>query len=897
MKRKILSTSSNAGIPPDFPLDPFAVGISIRGARTHNLQGIDVDIPWGKLTTISGISGSGKSSLAFDTIYAEGLHRYLATVSPQTRDMLKWVDRPDVDWIDGLPPTLGIEQRSRGSRRRTTLATIAGLYDYFRILFSRVGKLHCPHCGQPVTSQSREAIVDQVLTLEDRRKVLVLAPVIRRQAGSHSDVLARIGRDGFVRARVDGELIDLSSPPALAAGTPHDIDVVVDRLVIKEGIRNRVEESIDLALQLGQGQCVISAEIDGTWQDRLFSSRLACLNCGLSFPSIEPGDFSFNSPRGACPTCHGLGIVTSDIATEASTAIAAPPAPGQRDRRSPKKKAPGPDVSPAVEQHGGVCPDCRGYRLSQLPSLVLIQGRSIGELNAMTASVCLRELTNWRTDLESDPADEVQAHVVRRLLPEICHRIQVLIDLGLDYLTLNRAGETLSAGEFQRARLTASLGNQLTGVCYVIDEPTAGLHASDTSRLLKTLQDLRDQGNTLIVVEHDLTMIGKSDFTIEIGPGAGVHGGRLIAACAPDALLDCSHSITRRELMRRQQGLHPLKSAFEPSRWIRLTGASLHNLHQVTAEVPLGGLVCFSGVSGSGKTSLVMKTLVPAVLRALKISRPECGPYQTLTGVEHISRLIQVDQRPLGRSERSTPATYSGIWDEIRMVYAKTRESRLRGYSPRRFSPQHTEGRCPRCAGRGTIEIDRRQLMEWPMRCPECDGRRFNPQTLAVRFRGVSVADLLEMTFEQAADFFVNLPRLFRPLTVFRELGLGYLKLGQSATTLSGGEAQRVKLATELWKADSASPTLFVLDEPTAGLHAADIAQLERSLRRLIDSGHSVVVIEHNLDLISAADWVIDLGPGAGAAGGQIVAQGSASDVAQCESSLTGQALREAFSN
>jgi excinuclease ABC subunit A len=836
--------------------------IRVRGARTHNLQGINLDIPLGQLTTISGVSGSGKSSLAFDTIYAEGLHRYLATVSPRTRDLLQRLDRPDVDLIDGLPPTLGIEQRARGPRRRTTLATITDLYDYIRLLFARIGRLHCPTCGQPVSSQSREAIVNQVLTLEERRKVLILSPLIRCQPGGHADVLARITRDGFVRARIDGDLVDLSTPPNLVASKPHSIEVVVDRLVIKEGIRSRVEESIDLALQIGSGQCIISQEVNGAWTDRLYSSQLACLNCGVSFPSIEPGDFSFNSPRGACPRCHGLGSISSENDSDESSLI---------------------------------CPDCHGHRLATLPLSVLIEGVSIGQLTAMTASDALNLVQRWLETPGLQFDGESTTSVLQHLIPEMISRLQILIDLGLDYPALDRSGDSLSAGEFQRARLTASLGSQLTGVCYVIDEPTAGLHASDTQRLIRTLQQLRDQGNTLIVVEHDLELIRQSEYTIEIGPGAGVLGGQLVAASSPVELVNNEASVTGRELRRRSAGLPVDAGSFTPERWIRLRGASQHNLHDVTLNLPLGGLVCITGVSGSGKTSLVMRTLVPAVQRKLGTGTPHAGPFQSLEGVELVSRLVQIDQKPLGRSERSTPATYSGVWDEIRKVYAKTRESRIRGYSPRRFSPQHAEGRCPRCAGRGTIDVDRKQLVEWPIRCPECAGQRFNPQTLAVRYRGVSVADLLVMTIDEAATFFANFPRLERPLRLFKELGLGYLQLGQPATTLSGGEAQRVKLATELWKSDASLPTLFVLDEPTSGLHPADVLQMLKALRQLVQAGNSVIVIEHHLDLIAAADWVIDLGPGAGAAGGTIVAEGPPTIIANCESSLTGRALREAF--
>jgi excinuclease ABC subunit A len=847
--------------------------ISIRGARTHNLKGIDVDIPVGRFTTVSGVSGSGKSSLVFDTIHAEGLHRYLATVSPQTRELLQRLDRPDVDLIEGLPPTLAIEQQSRGPRRRTTLATICDIYDYVRVLYARIGKLHCPTCHQVVTSQSRESIVDRVLMLPDRSKVLVLAPVVRNQPGTHAETLSRITRDGFVRARIDGELVDLASLPTLVAGKPHHIEIVVDRLIIKDGIRSRVEESIDLALQLGQGQCMVSHDEAGVWTDRLYSSLLACLTCDTSYPSIEPGDFSFNSPRGACATCHGLGTIVPPEASAVDEVL--------------------------------VCPDCHGARLSPLPLSVLIDETSIGQLMSMTAPQALQTLVSWSLSrgwpgiegpAESPGISDATGHLSRYLLPEIQNRLQVLIDLGLDYLSLDRSGDTLSSGEFQRSRLSASLGSQLTGVCYVIDEPTAGLHASDTRRLLGTLQRIRDQGNTLIVVEHDLQMIRESDHTIEIGPAAGTNGGRLIVACDPAELANHTSSVTGQELRRRQSGTSVGGESFAPQRWIRLYGARRHNLQDVDLNLPLGGLICITGVSGSGKTSLVMQTLVPAIQQVLN-GKAAAGPLRELLGVDQIGRLVQVDQRPLGRSERSTPATYSGIWDEIRKVFAKTKEARIRGFSPRRFSPQHPEGRCPRCAGRGVISPDRKPLVEWQVRCPDCAGRRFNPQTLSIRYRGISVADVLEMTFDEAAGFFANFARLTRPMQVFQELGLGYLTLGQPATTLSGGEAQRVKLATELWKSDLGVAGLFVLDEPTSGLHAADVNQLLNALRRLVKAGNSLVVVEHHLDMIAAADWVIDLGPGAGASGGHIVAEGPPATIAKCQVSVTGIALKDAFAN
>ena len=876
------------------PSSDAADWIRIRGARTHNLRGIDVDLPLGKLTVITGVSGSGKSTLAFDTLFAEGRRRYLATVSPQTRELLQRLERPDVDLIEGLPPTLGIEQRTRGPRRRTTLATIVEVYDYLRLLFARIGHLHCPTCRQPVSSQSREAIVEQALRLEDRQKVLILSPVVRGQVGSHAEVFARIVRDGFVRARVDGELIDAATPPTLTATKPHSIEVVVDRLIIKEGIRSRLEESIDLALELGQGQCLLSHEADGGWHDRLYSSRLTCATCGTSFPTLEPSDFSFNSARGACAECHGLGVMTT-VSTSKFVAGAASVRPQTPAINYADAGSVGHDEATVGDRAEATsearCSACNGRRLAPLPRSVLIDSRAISDIAAMRTDEALNCIQGWSQQLDSQ-AEQLAA---RHILPEVASRLRFLVELGLDYLTLDRAGDSLSAGEFQRARLAASLGSQLTGACYVVDEPTAGLHPRDTDRLLRTLFNLRDQGNTVVVVEHDLDVVKQADHVIDIGPGAGSHGGQLLAAGSPREIALSETSVTGRELRRRVNDLPGVIAPFQPQRWLTLTGATLHNLQDVTLRVPLGGLVCITGVSGSGKTSLVMQTLVPAVRRQLGQTGVTGGPFRELFGVEHITRLTRVDQMPLGRSGRSTPASYSGVWDEVRQVFAKTKEARLRGFTTRRFSPQSLDGRCSRCAGRGTLTLDKKSLIEWSIRCPECNGSRFNRQTLAVRYRGLTVAEVLDMSFEAAADFFANLPRLARPLALFRDLGLGYLKLGQPATTLSGGEAQRVKLATELVTSHETTSTLFVLDEPTSGLHSADVAQLLDVLRRLVQAGHSVVVVEHNLELIAAADWLVDIGPAAGDSGGRIVVEGPPSVVAKCETSHTGHALRTSF--
>ena len=855
---------------PENATDNFELPVAIRvfGARTHNLRGVDVEIPLGSLTVITGVSGSGKSSLAFNTIFAEGRYRYLSSVSAKSRELLQGVDRPDVDLIDGLPPVLCVEQREKGAKKRSTVATTSEIYDYLRLLFARLGKLHCPTCRIPVTSQSRAAIVEHVLQSQDRQKILVLAPIVRARAGSHSEVFARIVKDGYVRARVDGELVDAADPPKLEKSTPHDIEIVIDRLILKDGIQSRLEESVDLALEIGQGQCVISQEVDGLWRDRLFSTRFACSNCGTNFPSLEPRSFSFNSAAGACANCQGLGVVEDADETERT------------------------------------CEVCEGTRLGPIPRSVLIDGISITDFCENTTTDATAIVDRWTESLKSslitDVSEEYQATrnaVLQHILPEIAMRLKFLNDVGLQYLTLDRSCDTLSSGEFQRTRLAACLGSQLSGVCYILDEPTAGLHSRDTERLIETLVRLRDEGNTVLLIEHDLNLIRKADYVIDLGPGAGRLGGQVLATGTPLELVKNPSSITGQFLSRARPLTRfelPLGSVIDAPVGrlnkgtqgdgsgqccaLTLVGATLHNLHDVSIEVPLQKIVCVTGVSGSGKSSLVIHTLVPALRRALGERLPAGGPFRALTGFESLSKVVRVDQSPLGRSARSSPATYTGIWDEIRSIFSKTKESKLRGFNAKSFSLSVPDARCSRCAGKGMLPVDERRFSDWNVRCPDCDGRRFAPALLSIRYRGKSVVDVLEMNIAEAAIFFENHPRLSRILNLFNELGLGYLKLGQPASTLSGGEAQRIKLGTELAKSNELNGAcLFVLDEPTSGLHPADVQQLVRVLRRLVESGNSVLVIEHNDELISASDWIIEIGPGAGSAGGQLVSAGPAS--------------------
>ncbi len=849
---------------------PAENGIQIRGARVHNLRDVDVDIPRDRLVVVTGVSGCGKSSLAFDTLFAEGQRRFLESLSPDTRQFLDQFERPDVDAIEHLPPTVTVDQRVRTAQIRSTLATTTEVMDYLRVLYARAGEVHCPKCGRAVTKQSVRAIADRLCRLQDRTRLMILAPVVRERRGRHVGVLERIAKEGFVRVRIDGEIFDSAAPPELDPAQVHTIDAIVDRVVIKEGIQQRLNESISLAVNFSEGTCLVSIEEGGAWGDELYSTQFACAYCDQSFPNVEPRTLSFNSPYGACSRCEGLGVVLDKDTGET-------------------------EETTGRETESSICPDCQGQRLNDFARHIRFHGRSLPELTAMSVDQSLEFLSDFIDRIASSQASAELSpegsHVARRLLPEIRNRLQFLKDVGLDYLTLDRGTRTLSGGEYQRARLAKTLGAGLTGVCLVLDEPTSGLHAMDTERLFRNLVGLRDQGNTVVVVEHDIDVIRRSDWVVDMGPGAGRDGGRIIAAGTPEEIASTSQSLTGRSLngeLFPSVDFGSRQVGFEHS--VEIVGARANNLADLDIRIPLGGFVAVTGVSGSGKTSLVRDVAAEAIKRILAGNGLAGLPLAGINGVDHVERLVEVDQAPIGSSPRSVPGTYSGAWKEIRNVFAKTKEARLRGFKSSRFSFNSKDGRCNKCGGQGSQRISMHILPDIFTNCSQCGGRRFNRQTLGVKYRGKSLADVLEMRFDEAADFFENIPRLKEICETFSEVGLGYLCLGQSSLTLSGGEAQRVKLATELSRSGS-TRTLFLLDEPTAGLHPDDILRLNELLHRLINQGNSVWVVEHQLDMISAADWLIDLGPEGGAGGGKVLVAGTVQDVVNCAVSQTGTAL------
>ncbi|MBN1942601.1 MAG: excinuclease ABC subunit UvrA [Phycisphaerae bacterium] len=943
--------------------------IVVLGAKEHNLRNISVRIPRDKLVVITGLSGSGKSSLAFDTIYAEGQRKYVESLSAYARQFLEQLSKPDVEHIEGLPPTVAIEQRSGGSNPRSTVATITEIYDYLRLLFARVGEPHCWVCGRKITSQTVSQMVDAIMTLSEGTRFMVLAPVIRGQKGQHAELLSHIAREGYVRVRLDGEIHDLKNLPELAKNKKHTIEVVVDRLVLKESVRIRLADSLQTALGLANGLVIVTHEpaakdaaakeenppgetngrngngIDyGTWKDRLFSATYACpKHPAVNLPELAPRMFSFNSPYGACPECDGLGtilefdpdlIVPDPSLSLTRGAIDAWRHGGKRMnifysrqiRKFCREYGVAPtatfqELSPKLRKillHGdekweGVipnltrrwkktdseyvkarlhgymseqpCPACEGARLQKASLAVTVGGVSI-------AHVVNLSIADAREFFQTLKLDEEKTQIARMILREILHRLTFLEDVGLEYISLNRTAATLSGGEAQRIRLATQVGSGLVGVCYVLDEPTIGLHQRDNQRLIRTLTRLRDMGNTVIVVEHDEGTMHAADQIIDIGPAAGSHGGRVVAQGTLEEICRAEESITGRYLCGRLKIDTPKqRRTLSKKESVELRGCREHNLKNLSIRFPLGGIVCVTGVSGSGKSTLVNQTLLRVLKRRLYNSKDKPGEYDKVLGVGNVDKVIEIDQSPIGRTPRSNPATYTGIFDLIRQLFAKTREAKIRGYKPGRFSFNVKGGRCEACQGQGVKRIEMHFLPDVYVTCQECHGARYNRETLEIKYKGKTIADVLAMRIEEALHFFESFPKIKQLLKAVSDVGLSYVELGQSSTTLSGGEAQRVKLATELGKT-ATGHTLYVLDEPTTGLHFADIHNLLNVLNRLADLGNTILIIEHNLDVIKCADWIIDLGPEGGDAGGTLVAEGAPEDIAAHPASYTGQFLK-----
>lgn len=948
--------------------------IRIRGAREHNLKNIDIDIPRDKIVCITGLSGSGKSTLAFDTVYAEGQRKYIESLSAYARQFLDQLQKPDLDEMEGLPPTIAIEQRSASSNPRSTVATTTEIYDYLRVLFARAGVPYCWECGKPITSQSPSQIADAVMKMPAGSKVMILAPLIRTQKGEHKEIFAAIHKQGFVRARVDGEIREIPTPasfPDLKKTFAHSIEAVVDRIVVKPEVRPRIADSIETACRLSQGLVIASvAAEDGTWTDHVFSEKFACPDHPhASLPEMEPRMFSFNAPHGACPACHGLGttfeldpelVVADESLSLEKGAIEPWRKNGKRMNiyysrvlrqfcadfginysmpykdipkkvrdvlmyGSGKKTGDGtwfegviPNLQRRFENTESewvkerlhsymseqACKDCGGMRLKKEVLAVRLAGTSYqpvregsGQTHARqdlnihdVATLSITDAWHFFQSLELSPEKKVIAEPIQR---EVLARLQFMLDVGLGYLTLDRRTSSLSGGEAQRIRLATQVGSGLVGVCYVLDEPTIGLHQRDNMRLITTLKRLRDLGNTVLMVEHDEDCIRNSDYLIDIGPGAGEHGGQVVCQGEVPEVFSQHQSITVRYItgdlvIATPTGRRPMDLV---KKAIELRGCRENNLKNIDVRIPMGGFVCVTGVSGSGKSSLISQTLLPALKRRLYQSKVKAGAHKQLVGANQIDKVIEIDQSPIGRTPRSNPVTYVGVFDEIRKVFAKTREAKVRGYEMGRFSFNVKGGRCEACQGQGTKKIEMHFLPDVYVNCEVCNGTRYNADTLEIHYRGKSIADILAMTIEEALEFFDNFPRIKQLLQALYDVGLGYIRLGQPSTQLSGGEAQRVKLATELGRT-ATGQTLYVLDEPTTGLHFADINKLLMVLNRLADKGNTILVIEHNLDVIKCADWIIDMGPDGGDGGGTVVCAGTPEDICRSATSYTGQYLK-----
>ncbi|KIP21308.1 Excinuclease ABC subunit A [Anoxybacillus ayderensis] len=929
--------------------------IVVKGARAHNLKNIDVVIPRNKLVVLTGLSGSGKSSLAFDTIYAEGQRRYVESLSAYARQFLGQMDKPDVDSIEGLSPAISIDQKTTSRNPRSTVGTVTEIYDYLRLLFARIGRPVCPTHGIEITSQTIEQMVDRLMQYPERTKMQILAPIVSGRKGTHVKTLEEIKKQGYVRVRVDGELRDVSEDIVLEKNKKHCIEVVVDRIVMKEGIQPRLADSLETALKLAEGKVLV--DVIGQ-EELLFSEHHACPHCGFSIGELEPRLFSFNSPYGACPSCDGLGaklevdldlVIPNKELTLREHALAPwEPQSSQYypqlletvcrhygiDMDVPVKQLPKEQLDlllygsngekiyfryendfghvreTYVEFEGVVrnverryrettsdyvreqmekymteqpCPTCHGNRLKKESLAVFVGGKHIGEVTAMSVNEAL-------TFFETLHLTEKEQKIAHLILREIVERLGFLKNVGLDYLTLNRAAGTLSGGEAQRIRLATQIGSRLTGVLYVLDEPSIGLHQRDNDRLIATLQSMRDLGNTLIVVEHDEDTMLAADYLIDIGPGAGAHGGQVVAAGTPEEVMNDSHSLTGQYLSGKKFIPLPIERRKPDGRWLEVIGARENNLKNVDVRIPLGLFVAVTGVSGSGKSTLINEILHKALAQKLHHAKVKPGEHTDIRGIDYLDKVIDIDQSPIGRTPRSNPATYTGVFDDIRDLFATTNEAKMRGYQKGRFSFNVKGGRCEACRGDGIIKIEMHFLPDVYVPCEVCHGKRYNRETLEVKYKDKNIAEVLDMTVEEALTFFENIPKIKRKLQTLYDVGLGYMQLGQPATTLSGGEAQRVKLASELHRR-STGRTLYILDEPTTGLHVDDIARLLNVLQRLVEQGDTVLVIEHNLDVIKTADYIIDLGPEGGDGGGQIVAAGTPEQVAQIEQSYTGRYL------
>lgn len=930
--------------------------IKIRGARAHNLKNINVDIPRDKLVVITGLSGSGKSSLAFDTIYAEGQRRYVESLSSYARQFLGQMDKPDVDQIDGLSPAISIDQKTTSHNPRSTVGTVTEIYDYLRLLFARAGHPHCPKCGRPITQQTVDQMMDQIKELPERTKLLIMAQVVRGKKGEHKKILAHIRHEGYVRVRVDGEVMDVSEDIQLEKNKKHTIEVVIDRLVVREGMETRLADSLETALKLGDG--VAYVQIVGG-ELLMFSENFACVECGISLPEITPRMFSFNNPYGACPVCTGLGshmefdeeLVLPDPSLSVGGGVFAPLSKNLHsyamcvmkailENRGYTLETPWQDIDKKTQQvllHGsgekkfkfrytnmfgedkeyfvpfeGVmpllsrryhetdsdemresyenymteipCKACHGARLKPETLAVTVGGKNIDEVTRMT----IRQADDFFQQLTLSPREQ---KIAAQILKEIHARLNFLLNVGLDYLTLARSAGTLSGGEAQRIRLATQIGSGLQGVLYVLDEPSIGLHQRDNNRLLATLKHLRDLGNTLIVVEHDEDTMYAADHIIDIGPGAGAHGGQVVAEGTAEEIKKNPNSITGAYLARRKFIPVPAKRRPGNGKFLEVVGAAENNLKNINVCFPLGTLTLVTGVSGSGKSTLVNEILYKGIASRLYHAKGKPGKHKKIKGLENIDKIIDIDQQPIGRTPRSNPATYTGVFDAIRELFSQTSEARMRGYKAGRFSFNVKGGRCEACRGDGILKIEMHFLPDVYVPCEVCKGARYNRETLEVRYKGKNISEVLDMTIDEAVEFFANVPRIARKLKIIQDVGLGYIKLGQPATTLSGGEAQRVKLATELSRR-STGKTLYILDEPTTGLHTADIHKLLDILQRLVDGGDTVVVIEHNLDVIKTADYIIDLGPEGGDKGGTIVAAGRPEDIVKVPASYTGKFLK-----